>query len=73
LALDPNDAAAWNNKGNVLYGLKLHSEALAAYERATTLDPNNALPWRSKSISLRVLGRTAEAQEAERRAKELGG
>jgi tetratricopeptide (TPR) repeat protein len=50
--------------------LKRHQEEVAAYDRALALDPNYANAWNNKATALRGLGRT---DEAERRAKELGG
>jgi len=34
LALDPNDADAWTDKGSALWGLKRYDEALVALDRA---------------------------------------
>jgi Tfp pilus assembly protein PilF len=73
LAIDPNYPAAWRNKGVALYSLNRDGEALAALEQALAIEPNQAVPWKGKSMVLRALGREAEAQEAERRARELGG
>ena len=72
LALDPNDAGAWINKGTALWGLKRFEDAVDAYDKALAVDPNFALAWNNKAISLRALGQTREAEEAERMAKELG-
>lgn len=75
LALDPNYASAWLNKGVALAGLRRDAEALAAYNRVLELDHSNATAWRNKANGLRKLGRTAEAEEteeADRRAKDLG-
>ena len=38
LELDPQDAAAWNNKGLVLVKLGHYKEALSCYDRARRLD-----------------------------------
>src|SRR5262249_22617279 len=73
LALDPNNAVAWSNKGNALCRLKRYQEAVAAYDKALAIDPKYAQALRNKAISLRTLGRIAEADEAERRANALGG
>ncbi len=73
LALDPKYAIAWNGKGTVLYSLKRYDEEIAAYQKALAIDPNYALAWTNMAITLRLLGRTQEAEEAEARAKALGG
>jgi tetratricopeptide (TPR) repeat protein len=72
LALNDKSAAAWNNKGNALNALKRYAEALPCVERALKIG-ENANRWQRKADALRGLGRTAEAEEAERRAKALGG
>ena len=58
--------------GNVLHELQRYAEALAAYDRATSLDPTYATAWRNKGYPLRALGRVAEAEAAEQRANVLG-
>jgi tetratricopeptide (TPR) repeat protein len=71
LALDANNPNAWNNKGAALYYLKCYEEAVQAYARTGAGGDSPSLEGRANP--LRALGRTAEAQDAERRAKELGG
>jgi tetratricopeptide (TPR) repeat protein len=73
LTLDPRNVNAWNGKGNALWGLKRYEDGLAAYKQAIALDPNFALAWKNMSITLQLLGRMKEAEEAEARAKALGG
>ena len=57
----------------MLFKLKRFPEALAAYERALALDAQYAKAWRNTALALRALSRAKEADEAERRAKEVGG
>jgi tetratricopeptide (TPR) repeat protein len=71
LALDPNDALAWTTKGEILNDLRRYEEALPYLEGALAMDAQVLDAW--KAVALRALGREAEAQEAERRAKEVGG
>ena len=73
LALDPKDADAWLSKGTVLYSLKRYAEEIAAYRQALAIDQKYAKAWNYLAITLRLLGRTKEAEEAEARAKALGG
>src|SRR4029077_6345647 len=42
LALDPECAEAWRNKGSSLISLRRDEEALAALEKALALGPTNA-------------------------------
>ncbi len=73
LALDPNYRNAWYNKGTALWELKRYADAVAACDKALSIDPKFRIAWTNKAIMLRALGRTKEAEEAERRAKALGG
>ncbi len=50
LALDPNDADTWNNKGIALKALKRYEEAVVAYDRALALDPNYVGAWYNKAM-----------------------
>jgi tetratricopeptide (TPR) repeat protein len=61
LALVPNYAAAWNNKGHALTELRRHEEGLAAYDRALTLVPNFVVAWYNKADTLNRLRRHEEA------------
>ncbi len=71
LALDPNNASAWMNKGIALLHLNQPEEALIASDHALALEPNNAHAWDLKAFVLRSLERIEEAQIAESKAKSL--
>ncbi len=62
--INPQDAEAWNNKGNVLGDLGRYEEALAAYDKATGIDPQYAKAWNNKGNALGNLGRYEEALAA---------
>lgn len=68
LALDPNDAAAWNNKGSALRKLKSYVEAIQAYDRALAINPNLAAVWSCKGSAFADLKRHEEAIQAYDRA-----
>jgi tetratricopeptide (TPR) repeat protein len=61
LALNPDDANAWANKGTALLELGHFEEALAAYERALSIDPTNRGALKGKARALIDVGRTEEA------------
>ena len=63
IRLDPNNVAAYNNKGWALIDLKRYEEALAACEQAIRLDPNLAVPLLTK-VALIDLKRYEEALAA---------
>jgi len=71
IELNPNNALAHNNLGNVLRDLKRHDEAEAMYRRAIELNPNNALAHNNLGNALRDLKRHDEAEAMYRRAIEL--
>src|SRR5690242_12465189 len=60
LKLNPRDAGAWANQGNVLNLLGRGEEAVAAYDRALALQPD-AGTWNNRGNALQGLNRRAEA------------
>ncbi len=64
IRLDPNDADAYYNKGNVLSELGRPQEALVAYEQVIRLDPNDADAYIDKGNVLDKLERYREALAA---------
>lgn len=71
LELDEQDAFAWNNLGNALYGQQRHPEAEAAYRRALELDEQDAGAWNNLGNVLAYQQRHPEAEAAFRRALAL--
>ncbi|MCY2965941.1 MAG: tetratricopeptide repeat protein, partial [Planctomycetota bacterium] len=68
IALNPKDAAPWNNLGNLLQDqLGRYEESEAAYRQAIALDPKYALPWHGLGNLLQdQLGRYEESEAAYR-------
>ncbi|HOI69131.1 MAG TPA: tetratricopeptide repeat protein [Methanothrix sp.] len=64
IRLEPEDAAAWNNKGNALDDLGRYDEAILAYDEAIRLDPEFAVAWYNKGNALRDVGKYDEAIKA---------
>ncbi len=64
LILEPNNVAAWNSKGVMLFGLERYEEALAAWEQSLELAPKAAATWFSKGLALNFLARLEEALAA---------
>ena len=52
LEIDPNDADAWNNKGNALYNLGNYNEAIECYNQTLKIDPNYINAWYNKGVVL---------------------
>ncbi len=61
LALDPQFARAWNNKGITLLRLGRYEEALASFEQTLNIDPQSAQTWNNIGITLDNLKRYEEA------------
>ncbi len=63
LLINPDDATAWNNKGNALGVLGRYQESLDAYGKALSLNPDDANAWNNKGTTLGNLGRYKEAMD----------
>jgi len=70
VALDPTDATALHQRGNVLLALNRVEEACQEYERTLKISSEDAGVWNNYGIALDRLGRTNEAFQAFRRAME---
>lgn len=61
IAIKPDFAGAWNDRGIALCNLGRHEEAVASLDRAVTLTPDFAEAWSNRGIPLGELGRDEEA------------
>jgi len=52
IKLNPNSAAAWNNKGNALKLQNRHDEAIMAFDKSVELNPKFADAWHNKGMAL---------------------
>jgi len=60
IALEPNEALHYSNRGRILFALKRHEESLADYNRAIELAPSAEL-YSSRSVVNMALGKDAAA------------
>jgi tetratricopeptide (TPR) repeat protein len=67
----PQDAAAWNDLGNLLVLARQPAEAEAAYRKAVELDPKKASAVFNLGLLLQRQGNEGEAMKLYRRAVEL--
>lgn len=61
---NPRDARVWLYLGNLCYDRRRHTEALASWDRATTLEPGLAAAWRNLGLgACNVLQAPARARQ----------
>ncbi|MDP3310931.1 MAG: tetratricopeptide repeat protein, partial [Polaromonas sp.] len=71
LALQPDHAQAYNNRGAALRDLQQYQAALDSYERAIALKPDYADAYNNLGVALGDLGRHPEARASYERACDL--
>ena len=71
IELNPKDASAYGNRGNVLDDLDRKDEALASYEKVIELNPKDALAYNNRGNVLDDLDRKDEALASYEKAIEL--
>ena len=71
IEINPDNAAAHTNYGNVLKGLKRNEDALASYDKALALNPDSMEALNNRGAVLRDLGRHEEALASYDRALAL--
>ena len=71
LEIDPENAIAYSNRGNILNALKRHDEALGCYEKAIRYQPNYAESYSNQGNVLQTLGRYKDAIASYGKATEL--
>lgn len=71
LAIEPNNADVWVNKGAALLALTRVPEAVSCFERAISLNPHDASAWNNKGCALLSLGEHTEALACLQEAKRL--
>jgi len=52
--MNPNNAFAWNTKGNALYKLSRYEEAIFCYNRAIEIEPLFVRAWHNKKLALEI-------------------
>jgi protein O-GlcNAc transferase len=61
LTINPGDAKACSNLGNVLQELRRHEDALDSYDKALAIDPGDPVAWNSRGAVLNELKRYTQA------------
>lgn len=71
LELAPGLVEAYYNLGNALSKINRQSQAITAYDNATSLNPEHKNAWLNKGDAYRVLQKMVQAEECYRRALQL--
>ena len=71
LEIDPENALAFSNQGNILNELKRYEEALECYEKAIRYQPHYAEAYSNQGNVLQALGRYEEALASYEKATEI--
>ena len=71
LEINPNDSAAYSNRGLALKALKRLEEALASFDRAIAIKPDYAQAYSNRGLALQDLKRLEEALASYDRAIEI--
>ena len=71
IRLDPNNAAAFNNRGNAYTRRRQYDRAIADYSEAIRLVPNNGATFNSRGYALRFVGQYGRAIADYRKALTL--
>ena len=64
IALQPDHATSWYNRGNSLDNLGRYEQAIESYDQAIALQPDDASAWYSRGTSLAELDRYEQAIES---------
>ncbi len=69
--LNPEDATAYNNRGNVYADLKDYQKAISDYNEAIRLNPEYADAYYNRGVAYNLQGNSRSALESFRKAAEL--
>ncbi len=71
IRLKPKYIPAWNNKGNALYDLSKHEDAIKCYDKAIEIDANYFYTWNNKGNALHNLCKYQDAIKCYDKAIEI--
>jgi tetratricopeptide (TPR) repeat protein len=72
IAIDPNDASIWYNRGTLLMTeLGRYEDAVASFDQALEINPNYLAAWDNRGVALGQLGRYKDALASHDRALEI--
>ena len=56
ISINPNDAVAYNNRGNVSANVGEYDKAIADYDRAISINPNDAVAYNNRGLAYTNIG-----------------
>lgn len=71
--LNPQNAFAYNSRGNAYYELRQYQDAIAQYDQAITLNPNYAEAYFNRGLAHQLIGNTDQAKQDHLKSKQLLG
>ncbi|NJN38434.1 MAG: serine protease [Acaryochloridaceae cyanobacterium CSU_3_4] len=71
IELNPENAFAYNNRGNTYYALQKYPQAIAEYDKAIALNPDYAEAYFNRGLAHTLMGNKAQATQDRLKAKQL--
>ncbi len=71
ITLNPNNASAYNSRGNALFELREYQDAIAQYDQAIALNPEYAEAYFNRGLAHKLLGNDVQAQQDNQRSVQL--
>lgn len=69
--LNPNNASAYNSRGNAYFKLREYPNAIAQYDQAIALNPDYAEAYFNRGLAHKLMGNDAQAKQDQMRAEQL--
>ena len=69
--LNPNNASAYNSRGNAHFKLRKYQNAIAQYDKAIALDPDYVEAYFNRGLAHTLMGNHAQAEQDHSRAEQL--
>jgi hypothetical protein len=71
IELNPENAFAYNNRGNTYYALQKYPQAIAEYDKAISLKPDYAEAYFNRGLTHTLMGNKVQAAQDRLKAKQL--
>lgn len=71
--LNPQNAFAYNSRGNAYFELQQYEDAIAQYDQAIALNPNYAEAYFNRGLAHKLMGNDAQAKQDQLQSKQLLG